>query len=295
MEWLEKMNGAINYTEDNLSSNIDFEKVARVACCSSFHFQRMFSFIIDVPLSEYIRRRRLTLAAFELQNSDIKIIDIGLKYGYESPDSFTRAFQNLQGVTPSLARKTGVQLKAYPRISFHISIKGDVEMNYRIEEAEASKVFGKSIEVSFDNDKGYDGIDEFVKQSWQNGLREKIREAAGYGKEGSQNPKLLGVALYGFQEDGTYRFMLTAEYPLDGLSKEFEILEIPKETWAVFSASCREDEELDTVTKIWKRLPEWFQATGYELKAGIPELEKCFRSSTGYLAEVWIPIIKSNK
>jgi len=292
MDWLDKMNGAISYIEDNLSSDIEFEMIARIAGCSSHHFQRMFSFITDVPLSEYIRHRRMTLAAYELQNSNIKIIDIGLKYGYDSPNSFTRAFQNIHGVTPSIARKTSVLLKAYPRISFHISIKGDVEMNYKIEEAKGLKLFGTSIEVSFINGKGYEDIDEFVKQSWQNGLREKIREAAGYGIESIHNNKLLGIALYEFQEDGSYRFMLTAEYPPEGVTKEFEILDIPEATWAVFSTSCSEDEELDTITKIWKRLPEWFQATGYELKAGIPELEKCCRVGSGYMAEVWVPINK---
>jgi AraC family transcriptional regulator len=86
--------------------------------------------------------------------------------------------------------------------------------------------------------------------------------------------------------------MLTAEHPTNKVADEFEVLEIPEATWVVFSTSCEEEEELDTVTKIWKRLPEWFQATGYELKAGIPELEKCYRTGTGYLAEVWVPIEK---
>jgi len=165
-------------------------------------------------------------------------------------------------------------------------------MNYKIEEAKGLKLFGTSIKVSFINGKGYEDIDEFVKQSWLNGLREKIREAAGYGLESIHNNKLLGIALYEFQEDGSYRFMLTAEYPPEGVTKEFEILDIPEATWAVFSTSCSEDEELDTITKIWKRLPEWFQATGYELKAGIPELEKCCRVGSGYMAEVWVPINK---
>ena len=122
MDWLQRMNNAINYIEDNLTNDIDFNEVAKVACCSVHHFQRMFSFITDVPLSEYIRRRRLTLAAFSLQKSDLKVIDISLQYGYESPEAFARAFQNMHGVTPTLARNAGVQLRAYPRISFQILI-----------------------------------------------------------------------------------------------------------------------------------------------------------------------------
>lgn len=290
MEWLDKMNGAINYIENNLSSDISFEKISRIAGCSSFHFQRMFSFITDIPLSEYIRRRRMTLAAYELQNSDIKIIDLALKYGYNSPNSFTRAFQTMHGVTPSMARKTNIQLKAYPRISFEITIQGNTAMNYRIVEADKFKLFGTSIKVSFTQGKGYQDIEEFIRNSWENGLRERIREAAGYGIESIDNNKLLGIALHRFHEYGTYRFMLTAEYPAKGVGEEFEILNIPKATWAVFSTTCNEEEELDTITKIWKRLPEWFQSTGYELKAGIPEIEKCFRTELGYKAEVWVPI-----
>jgi AraC family transcriptional regulator len=165
MDWLDKMNGAINYIEDNLDSEIGFEKVARIAGCSSYHFQRMFSFITDVPLSEYIRRRRMTLAAYELQNSDIKIIDLALKYGYDSPNSFTRAFQMMHGVTPSATRKTSVPLKAYPKISVQITIQGDREMNYKIVEEKGSKLFGSSIEVSFQNGNGYADIDDFVRDS----------------------------------------------------------------------------------------------------------------------------------
>lgn len=290
MDWLDKMNGAIDYIETNLTSEISFEKIARIAGCSSFHFQRLFSFITDIPISEYIRRRRMTLAAYELQNSDIKIIDLAMKYGYTSPNSFTRAFQTMHGVTPSMARETDIQLKAYPRISFDIAIQGNTPMDYKIVNADSFKLFGSSIKVSFAQGKGYEDIEVFIKNSWVNGLRERIREAAGYGVESMDNNKLLGIALHSFQEDGTYRFMLTAEYPTEGVGEEFEVLSIPKATWAVFSKTCKEDEELDTITRIWKRLPEWFQSTGYELKVNIPEFEKCYRTKDGYMAEVWVPI-----
>jgi AraC family transcriptional regulator len=147
MDWLDRMNGAMDYIEAHLMEDISYDQVAKRACCSTYHFQRMFSFIADVPLSEYIRRRRLTLAAFELQMSTVKVIDIAFKYGYESPEAFSRAFKYLHGVMPTSARDKGVALKAYPRMSFHISIKGDVEMNYRIEEKQAFEMFGISTEI----------------------------------------------------------------------------------------------------------------------------------------------------
>jgi AraC family transcriptional regulator len=110
MDWLDRMNSAIRYIEENITEDIDYDMVAEKACCSTYHFQRMFSFITDIPLSEYIRRRRLTLVAFELQNSDVRIIDLAVKYGYDSADSFSRAFQKVHGVVPSLAREKGARL-----------------------------------------------------------------------------------------------------------------------------------------------------------------------------------------
>ena len=142
MDSLEKMNEALNYIEENLVNDIDFKEVARLAFCSEYHFNRMFSFLVSVTLSEYIRRRRLTLAAFELNNSNIRIIDIAVKYGYNSPDSFARAFQVLHGITPSEARNNGQSLKAYPRMTFQLSVRGGSEMNYRIEEKDAFRIVG---------------------------------------------------------------------------------------------------------------------------------------------------------
>ncbi len=128
MDWLVRMNSAMEYIETNLADTISYDEIAHRACCSTYHFQRMFPFITGVTLSEYIRRRRLTLAAFELQTTGSKVIDVAMKYGYDSPEAFARAFKNLHGIMPISARDTGVSLKAYPRMSFHISIKGDVEM-----------------------------------------------------------------------------------------------------------------------------------------------------------------------
>lgn len=292
MDWLERMNCAIDYIEENITYEIDYKRISQIACCSAYNFQRMFSIITNVTLSEYIRRRKLTLAAYELQNSNVKIIDLAIKYGYDSHESFSRTFQKLHGISPSIARRKGILLKAYPRISFQITIKGDVEMNYRIEEGKPSSVFGKSVEVSYADEKCYKDIEEFVAQSWVNGLRQEIRNAAGYGDEEAEDAKLLGIALHGFKEDGRFKFMINAEYPKEGVASGFEVIEIPEATWAVFSTTCKHDEELDTMNKIWKRLPEWFQSTGFEHATGIPELEKCSKIKGGYLAEVWIPIQK---
>jgi AraC family transcriptional regulator len=161
MDTLENMKKAIDYIEDNLDAEIEYGKVAQIALCSQYHFQRMFAFLIGVPLSEYIRRRRLTLAAFDLQNSNEKIIDLALKYGYISPDSFSRAFVAMHGVTPSKAREKGISLKAYPRVTFSLSIKGVVEMNYRIEQKDLFAVVGVKQRFSH-----IDGLGESIGKMW---------------------------------------------------------------------------------------------------------------------------------
>lgn len=117
MDWITGIQNAINYIENHLTEEIDYDKAAAEAACSSFYFQRIFSILCDISLSEYIRNRRLTLAGNELNASNAKVIDIALKYGYESPESFARAFSKFHGITPSEAKKNGSKLKSFSRLS----------------------------------------------------------------------------------------------------------------------------------------------------------------------------------
>ena len=153
MEWMKRLNQAVSYIEEHLTEEIDYEELAKIACCSTYHFQRMFSYIADVTLSEYIRRRRMSMAAAELSTGKEKIVDIALKYGYDSPTAFNRAFQSVHHTAPSAARKNGIILKSYPPISFQITIKGDAEMNYRIETKESFRIIGPSAPMHKDVEK----------------------------------------------------------------------------------------------------------------------------------------------
>ena len=158
------LNRAMEYIENNLTGEISYDRIAQLANCSVYHFQRMFPYITGIALSEYIRCRRLTRAADELQTTDIKIIDLALKYGYDSPEAFSRAFKKLHGVAPMSARDIGVTLKAYTPITFRISIQGDAEMNYRIEQRKAFQVFGKYAEISTDADEAFRQVPQFFRQ-----------------------------------------------------------------------------------------------------------------------------------
>ncbi len=172
MDSLKSMNRALTYIEENLTNDIDFKEAAKLAFCSEYHFKRMFSFLTGISLSEYIRRRRLTLAAFELKDRSAKVIDIAIKYGYHSPDSFARAFQHLHGIRPSEAKHNGHSLKAYPRMTFQLSIKGGNEMNYRIEEKEAFCIVGikKRVPIIFK------GVNPDIASMWESLDEETINE-----------------------------------------------------------------------------------------------------------------------
>ncbi|ABR47698.1 transcription activator, effector binding [Alkaliphilus metalliredigens QYMF] len=289
MDSLKKMNEALSYIEENLTNEIDFKAVAALAICSEYHFKRMFSFLAGVTLSEYIRRRRLTLAAFELNNNDIRIIDVAIKYGYSSPDSFTRAFNRLHGITPSEAKVNSQSLKAYPQMTFQLSIKGGREMNYRIEEKEAFGIVGikKRVPIIFE------GVNPEIAAMWQSLNDEKISKL----KELS-NVEPLGLlsASTNFSEgrmeekgelDHYIGVATTNECP-DDLSK----LEVSASTWAVFEAVGPFP---DTLQNIWGRIySEWFPSSNYEIAKG-PEMlwnEEKELTDPNFKSEIWIPVVK---
>ncbi|MGM0884462.1 MAG: AraC family transcriptional regulator [Bacillota bacterium] len=289
MDWLDRMNNAMEYVETHLSEAIDYDQVARIACCSTYNFQRMFSFITNVPLAEYIRRRRLTLAAFELQNNGVKVIDISLKYGYESPEAFSRAFKKMHGVMPMSARDKGVSLKAYPRLSFHISIRGDVEMNYKIEEKQGFEMFGVSTLVNADGENPFIEIPKFWTKCISDGTVNRIRAAAGLGEHGQ-----IHAVLYNNQGE-RFSYMIGYFLPQSGLPQGFEKLQIPPQTYAIFSTGINPDGKND-IHDLWRRIfGEWFPTCDYNFANG-PEFEMTYDRGNGmYEMEVWIPVVKKSE
>lgn len=150
MDWLSGMNAMTQHIEENLDAEIVYEDLSKIVGCSVYEFSRIFSFMAEMSLSEYIRRRRLSQAVFDIQSSSEKIIDIAMKYGYESQATFTRAFKELHGTTPLSARKSGVSLKTYPPMSFALTIKGGAPLAFRIEKKETFKIFGVPLSADFD-------------------------------------------------------------------------------------------------------------------------------------------------
>lgn len=283
MDTLENMRKAIEYIEENLDGEIEYRQIAKLALCSEYHFQRMFGFLIGIPLSEYIRRRRLTLAALDLQNTQERVIDIAVKYSYSSADAFRRAFHAMHGSTPSEARKKGVLLKVQPRVTFTLSLKGVVEMNYRIVEKEVFKVVG--IKDRFSH---VDNLGMSVGTMWANTPRETIQKIMALS---NAEPMGLVGAYSEMYEDNTTDYYI-GTITTNDCPEDLVILEVPAQTWAVFEIVGA----LPTaMAEVWGRIfSEWFPTTGYEhMKA--PEIEWYSNgdmSSETYKSEIWIPVIK---
>jgi AraC family transcriptional regulator len=293
MEWLEHMNNAIDYIENNLNEKIDNNKIAKIACCSVFHFQRMFSFIANVSLAEYIRRRRMTLAAFELQNSSIKVIDIALKYGYESPEAFARAFQLLHGISPTMARKFGVNIKAFPRISFQITIKGDSEMNYRIELKESFQVYG--IEGIFDTKDGINlkEIPEFWSKLIKNGECDKLAASTGIRMKPSGLCPVNAVCDYRPMDGTTFTYMLCAMKTDQCATTGYTVVDVPASMWAIFTNEPHTIEETSNETqKLIKRVyTDWLPTSNYKKVDGY-EFELYYQNEDGTCyEETWIRVV----
>lgn len=284
MDWVQRLNAAVDYIERHLDTDISYDKAAQIACCSTFHFHRMFSYIADVPLSEYIRRRRLTLAAFDLQSSDQKVIDIALKYGYESPTAFTRAFRTLHGITPAAARSTGVMLKAYPRISFTITVKGDVEMNYRIETRDAFRIVGVSAHFAMDIETSFAKVPQFWQKTIQSGAVPNILALMDSTPAG-----LLGVSTCMNGQNFDYYIAAATHQPAPSGMTEYTV---PGCTWAIFTCVGPMPTAIQTLQK--RIVTEWLPTSGYEY-ANAPDIEVYFdgdQQADDYQCEVWLPIVK---
>jgi len=286
MELLERLNTAVEYIEEHLDKEIDYNRAAQIACCSTFHFQRIFSYIAGTPLSEYIRRRRMTAAAFEIQRSDIKIIDIALKYGYESPTSFNRAFQGVHGISPSSARAEGAVLKAYPRISFKISIKGDAEMNYKIETKEALRIVGVKEHLDMKAEDCFKRVPEFWAETTKSGKIDQLCPLIDKPPYG-----VLGVSIGNYEgQVFDYYIAVSTDKPLPQGMAEYEV---PAGTWAIFECVGAMP---NAMQELQKRIAcEWLPTSGYEY-ANAPDIEvypEGDLQSDSYRCEVWFPVIKN--
>ncbi|MCH4889631.1 AraC family transcriptional regulator [Acidaminobacter sp. JC074] len=282
MNWFKALNDSLSYVEENILKDIDYDQVAKIALCSKYHFLRTFKALTDMNLSEYVRLRRLSLSVTDLTTSKDKIIDIAYKYGYETPESFSKAFKKLHGVSPSKVRNQGYNLKAVPPLSFKIEIKGAYRMNYRIERKEAFNLVGFSKDVTSKNGENFMIIPAFWQECMANGSFEQLMA----GKETS-----YGVC-YGYDSKvEEFKYLIA----VDGNTADLEdtvVLKVPEATYAVFEAKGPLPHKLQEVTK--QVYNEWFPATNYE-HAMSPEFELYLPGNPqadDYVCELWIPVVE---
>lgn len=290
MDFLNRMTEAIEYIEEHIAEDFNVNDIAKIVCCNAYQFGRIFSYVVGISLAEYIRSRRLSLAALELQSGNVKVIDVALKYGYNSPESFTRAFRELHGVSPKEACVKGVTLKMYPCIELQILIKGVIEMDYRIEEKDAIKCVGGVYHLA----KGEDGW----TNAWEKYLDIKDEKLGRTPNEVVRDKYKLyraplwqvGVA-HGF-EDGNIDMSIGAEVKEGEEYSELDLFEIPAATWAVFSGKGKVYGALaELMTKIFG---EWLPSSGYEqsLQYTIEIYPPGNSQSNDYAWEIWIPVKK---
>ena len=281
MEWIERLNGAINYMEEHMEDEIELEEVAKIACCSTYHFQRMFTYMANCSLSEYIRRRRMSLAAVDLQNGAYKVIDIALKYGYDSPTAFNRAFKSVHGIAPSQAREEGNTLKAFSPISFRITIKGDSEMSYRIEKKGAFRIIGISGHLEKEIEKNFEVVPAMWGKAVTTGILEQLAMCMDTDMKG-----LLGVSSCMEDQEWKYYIAVASTMPAaDGLEEYV----VPAATWAIFEGEGTNQ----SIQELERRIvTEWLPTSGYEYGSA-PDIEVYLNPDPQNAKfEVWIPVIR---
>jgi len=302
MDWIVGIQRAIDYIEANLSETIDYEEVAKRCYSSSYHFQRVFSILCDFTLGEYIRNRRLTLAGRELATTNAKVIDVAIKYGYESPDSFAKAFQKFHGILPSQARNNGSNLKSFSRLVLKFSLEGGTTMNYRIETKPALTLIGYK--------RRFSGTPYDALRQQQEGDFFTTTRAHQWLLKGMSNDKMSDYCVLSNFDDDGYDFYIsvtTDAYEHDNLYNSevtgidfmdkfnFEEIVIPERTYLVFETE-KAKTPIPEYFDIRKQIAsEWLSNDEYQI-VNAPELAVyhwgIVGGYTGRTIEIWIPIEK---
>ena len=286
MDWLRGMNCVVEYIEENLTSNIDHNSLCKIVACSRYEFSRIFSFMAGMSISEYIRRRRLSQAVFDIHDGKEKIVDIGLKYCYESQAAFTRAFRELHHCSPLSARRKGISLKTFPPISFKLIITGVKEMNFRIENKKSFKIIGLSCALGDGND--WDNFMDNYNIRLRNGDTGPVDGPLSY-----YHAPLWQVRANKFKSiDGENTCIIGAELSDKPIIDGMDIEKIPSATWAIFTIMSKvgEKESEEAFTRIFT---EWLPASNYTRDENAPTMDVYPAGNADvddYKWEVWLPV-----
>lgn len=293
MDWIQGIQRAIDYIEANITEEIDFEEAAKRAASSPFHFQRIFGILCGMTLGDYIRMRRLSLAGEELSKGNARIIDIALKYGYDTPESFSRAFTRFHGISPSEAKHSG-NVKIFTPLSVKLTLTGGSKMNYRIEKREAFRVVCKRKRVGKPQSAN---ATPDITAMWQEFTADKTTERLiNCMSENAVMKGLLGICFSSELDAKQFPYGIGVEYDGREIDGDLEVVTIPKNTYAVFTSKGKmPDAFIDTYHRI---VTEFFpQSSQYEYAENV-EFEVYSSANTqdpNYECEIWIAVNEKTK
>lgn len=279
MNWLENFNEAVAYIEEHITEEIDYEKLAKAAGFPVYHFQKMFACMADISLSEYIRRRRMSLAAVDMQSGE-KVIDVALKYGYNSPTAFNRAFQAVHRASPSAVKKGEAFAVSYPAMHFTLSVSGKEKLEFRIEKKDSFSITGITCPLSRNLEENFETIPHMWDKALADGTLASLNTLR------TQEPwGLLGVSVH-IKNDWRYFIAVSSS------SKDtpWETYTIPAATWAIFTGRGTNT----TLQELERRvIRDWLPTSGYTY-AEYPDIEVYLQANPAdCIYEYWLPVIKA--
>lgn len=285
---LKRMNEALDYIEAHLTDEIDMKEIEKITGTSSYHFRRMFSFLSGMTLGEYIRNRKLSSATFDLLHEGKTVTETAFKYGYESVDGFSRAFREWAGINPSEV-KIAHQLKAFPKLSFQLTIRGGMNMDYKIVEKGPFKIVGKKKRVPIQ----FEGVNEEIVKLAESITPEQREKLRSYG---NIEPYQVVNASYNFdegrmEEKGSLDHMIGVLSTKEIDFAEFDVIEVPAFTWAIFSTK---GEFPKVMQETWGKIAsEWLPSSDYELVEA-PEISFTGDMSdlSNVYSEIWVAVKK---
>ncbi|MYX72782.1 AraC family transcriptional regulator [Streptomyces sp. SID3915] len=282
---LERLHEAMEYIEDHLDEHVEAAEAARIALTSEYHFRRLFSALAGLPLSEYVRRRRLTIAGAEVLAGKRPLLEIAVRHGYGSGEAFARAFRAMHGVGPGEARRTGASLRSQPRMSFRVVVEGTSSMRYRVVEKGEFRVAGKKARVPLVHEGPNTAIADFARSIGQ----DVLRRVEGMSDQEPEGIVAVSDDLDASRAEGTeldyYHGVVTG----DEVPEDLDSLTVPAGTWAVFESSGPFPR---TLQYLWRDVfTQWFPSNPYRSRPG-PEILRTRLSQDASHAdtELWIPV-----
>lgn len=285
MDFIQNLQMAIDFIEEHILEQITYEDVANHLFISSYHFHRTFSLVTGITANEYIRNRRLSMAGQEISISNAKVIDVALKYGYDSPESFTKAFTRFHGITPNVARRAGMKLKSFNRLLIKIKLEGGTVMDYRIEKREEFKLLAKVAKFRNESisEDGNTEIPDFWKQCGKDGTFDVLNQ-------NTRKHHIYGACAPISKESTHFDYGIGMEYTGGNVPEGYTVWEVKPTLWAVFKCI---GETGDCIGETWGKIfSEFLPSSEYSMLDDTDFELYPENTLTDCFCEIWIPIEK---